>query len=570
MNTVRTATSSISVQAPASRGSRRVLVFVVLACAALLRVAMCGMYVFNDEDPIVRNVLTFFRDRTVVPTHFAYPTLFSYLAAVPTAIGAAVLRTMGLLPSTGDLGALLTIDSLYAVLPGRLTSCLFAMLTLVVVHAIGRRFYSPWIGLGAMCLLAFSALHIEYSAYALPDVTMTCFAACSLWFSWRALDGGKSSDFIWSSVFAGLTASTKYNGALVLVALVFAECDHLYREGRLRPRTLVLNPRWPTIGLAFGAAFLIGSPGWLLQPASFYTAITRESAHMQTGHFGFFGPRYVQQLVLLWQWEKSWAIVFIAGVLYAAYRRTPQDLLLLSVVVSGFAIIGAWQKQDLHYLLFLYPAVSVLAARFVVDVARACEVRSLRVAWVSAIVAISVWPLYSATARAAAEIGTDTRWMAAEWIQSRVEEGSTIVLEDEHSHLPRFFSADEKERLLGSDHRRFYEQHLARVRTYTLVPLVYDPAWVASVSGDYLVVGSDTFERYFTTALPPSDHPLYEPFVARRATYQAIFDGRGGWTFERSFVGRKGPRILVYRQASPTRSGRYAGQLRPSALGNAP
>ena len=46
MNTVRTATSSISVQAPASRGSRRVLVFVVLACAALLRVAMdhrsCG------------------------------------------------------------------------------------------------------------------------------------------------------------------------------------------------------------------------------------------------------------------------------------------------------------------------------------------------------------------------------------------------------------------------------------------------------------------------------------------------------------------------------------------------
>jgi hypothetical protein len=256
----------------------------------------------------------------------------------------------------------------------------------------------------------------------------------------------------------------------------------------------------------------------------------------------------VQQLVLLWQWEKSWTVLLVAGVLYAGYRRTAQDLLLLSAIVPAFAIIGGWQKQDLHYLLFLYPALTLLAARFVADILSASRVRGLKRAVVVLVVAISLWPLYSVTARAAAEIGTDTRWVAEQWIQSHLEQGSTIVLEEEHSHLPAFFTAEEKQRLLAGDHRRFYEQHLARLRTYALIRLVYDPVWVTIVKGDYLVVGSDTFERYFTTAVPPADSPLYEPFIARRATYQAIFEARGGWSLERSFAGPKGPRILVYRR----------------------
>jgi len=555
MSSLPATTSSLTPrQRASSRRHIRLVGLVVFTCAAVWRVAMCGMYVFNDEEPIVGNILTFFRDRTIVPTHFAYPTLFSYLAAVPTAIGAAVLRIAGLLPSMGDFGALLTIDSVYAVLPGRLTSCFFAMLTLVVVFDIGRSFYSERVGLLATCLLAFSALHLEYSAYALPDVTMTCFAACSLRYSMSALQTGRSRDFIWSSVFAGLTASTKYNGALIVLALVFVVCAQWYRQGRLRAQPLVVNPRWLTIGVAFGIAFLVGSPGWLLRPTLFYSAIARESVHMQSGHFGFFGLPYVQQLVLLWQWEKSWSILLVAGVLYAVYRRTPADLLLLSVIVPAFGIIGGWQKQDLHYLLFLYPALTLLAARFVGDILSTCRERRLQGAVVALVVAISVWPLYSATARAAAEIGTDTRWVAAEWIQSHVEQGSTIVLEEEHSHLPRFFTAEEKQRLLAGDHRRFYEQHLARLRTYDLIRLVYDPAWVATVKGEYLLVGSYTIERYFTTAVPPSDNPLYEPFVARRATYQVIFEGRGGWALERAFEGRKGPRILLYRRGSATTS----------------
>src|SRR6478752_2227058 len=113
--------------------ARRCLIGVLIGAAAL-RAAMLGMYVFNDEFPVVGNVLTFFRDRTIVPSHFAYPTLFSYLATLPTLAGACLEYALGVIPSVNDVGSPLELDWVIGVLPARLTSTVFALLTVLVVY----------------------------------------------------------------------------------------------------------------------------------------------------------------------------------------------------------------------------------------------------------------------------------------------------------------------------------------------------------------------------------------------------------------------------------------------------
>jgi dolichyl-phosphate-mannose-protein mannosyltransferase len=519
----------------------------VILSGAVLRLATCATYVFNDEYPIVGNVLTFFRDRTLVPSHFAYPTFFSYLIALPTVIGAAALNVSGILPSVGDIGALLNVDSVLAVLPARLTSCTFGILTLLVVFETGRRFYSERVALVAVVLLSFSSLHITYSAYALPDVTMTFFALCSLRFSIAALRTRQKRDVLLASAFAGLTAATKYNGALVLLPVIAVHLLHLSDDRRLTVRHVVFDVPWVSIGLVFVAAFLIGSPAWLLRPAAFHDAVAYEAVHMRTGHPGFFGVPYLQQIALLWQWERTFAALILSSLVYAAYKRTPQDLLLFALIVPAFAIIGSWGKQDLHYLLFLYPAFSLLVGRFVVDAVAACPAGRRRLALVCGIAATAVLPLYDSVGAAYKQLRVDSRWITAEWIQNNVAEGEAIVLEDEHSHLSRFFTVQEKQQLMAGDHQKFYQRHLGGTRAYRLIPLEYDPDWVSGIQATYLLVGSDTFQRYFSTPPPPAGSSLFQPFMDRRETYRTIFDGRSAWILSKIFDRGKGPRVLLYR-----------------------
>ena len=511
---------------------------------------MCGMYVFNDEFPILDNVLTFFDDRTIVPSHFAYPTLFSYLATLPTLAGAGILYIARILPSIGDVGSPLILDWVVGVLAARITSTVFGVLTLLVVFDAGRRFYSAQAGTLAAALVAFSSLHLTYSGYALPDVTMTFFAACSMRFALAALESGGRRDVLLGAAFGGLTASTKYNGALVMLAVAYAQLVRVSDAGRRPWRRRIFNTEWIAIGAIAAAAFLLGSPGWLITPAPFYLAIAHESAHMRTGHQGFFGVPYMQQIVLAWQWEKTFAILAAASLVHAAWKRTPREIALLSVVVPAFLIIGSWQKQDLHYLLFVYPIVALLSGALVVDAARGSNSRRGRVAVVCVAGAMAAWPVYQCLDTAYRETRVDSRWIAADWIQQNIPEGARLVVEDEHSHLPRLFTAAEKDRLLGGPHHAFFGPHLSATRTYELIPLIYKPGAIAEVTADYLLIGSFTFARFFDTPVPPADNPLYQDYVDRRDAYVQILERSkdNGWKLQQVFDTGKGPQLRLYRR----------------------
>ena len=116
----------------------------------------------------------------VLATLVGIALFFSYLIALPTALGALMLRAAGVTPGWMDVWALMELESLAPFLPGRLVSAAMGTATVAVVYRTGAAFVGRRAGLAAAALLAVSPLHVQWSALALPEAAMTFWAACAL------------------------------------------------------------------------------------------------------------------------------------------------------------------------------------------------------------------------------------------------------------------------------------------------------------------------------------------------------------------------------------------------------
>ena len=541
----------------------KALLFLVLAAATALRIASCAKYVYMDEVPILWNVFNFVKNRTLMPTHFSYPTLFSYLSTIPTGMGAAALYAQGTLPSPVQISSLARLDSVLPYLPARLTSTAFALATILVLFKIGEKFYDRRTGLIAAAFLALSKLHIHRSGYALPDTTMAFFATCSLLFSLSALKTNAVRDFVLAGCFAGLTAATKYNGALMIIPILSAHILHLYDEKRLLVPKAWLNRRIMYSGLAFICAFLVGCPGWLFIPRVFWERFLHEQALAATGHLGSFGIAYLQYLTLAWDWERTTAVLFALGLIHAVFRRTRQDAVLLPLVLLSFLYIGSWEKKHLRYLLFLYPALSLLSARLLSEVLARVNKRAVNFIAPLVIIAAFTWPMCSAVMYACQQIPEDNRWIAQRWIQDNIPAETTIVVD--WAYLPRLITEEEKRQMLTGEDKGFFETRLRNVNTYELIPLQYDPAWLGEVQADYLITSSGCFDRFFKSNPPPPDNPLFNEHSKREGTYSALLrqEEEIGWQLLRRFQTGKGHHVFIYKRLGEKKS----NNIRPASPG---
>jgi hypothetical protein len=59
--------------------------------------------------------------------------------------------------------------------------------------------------------------HIEYSALITPDVPMVFFVLCSVFFSLKFLDQGKTKDLVFALMYSGCSIAIKYNSALTIL-----------------------------------------------------------------------------------------------------------------------------------------------------------------------------------------------------------------------------------------------------------------------------------------------------------------------------------------------------------------
>jgi hypothetical protein len=167
---------------------------------------------------------------------------------------------------------------------GRVLSVGFGTATVFLVYRVGRRLISPDQGLLAAAFLAGAFLHVRDSALATPDSAMTFFVVLSLLGAAIVLQEGHAQGYLLAGVATGLATATKYNAALVFVALIIAHWRHAAQRDEPVWR-IVTAPRLLGALLVMASIFTAVNPYFLLDWPEALADIWRYSLVLQEGMY---------------------------------------------------------------------------------------------------------------------------------------------------------------------------------------------------------------------------------------------------------------------------------------------
>jgi len=392
---------------------------------------------------------------------------------------------------------------------------------------------------------------VRESHFATNDASVTFLVVLGLGLLLGVPAAGSSARSVAAGVVAGLAVATKYTGAVLAVPVCVA---HLWPEASRRRPDL----RRPAVaGLllalaAMAAAFLLGSPFTVLDPALFWQDVVKL---VNQGRHGYKGQildpdgGYVFFLKSLrWGMGPPLLALALAGLARAAVRPSRADAVLASFVL----VLYVHQARQLMYFArFLLPAVPLLlllAARLLEEiVARAVPGRRGRnVALAGLAVGLALPGAVSAVRFDYLMGRTDTRTLAARWIQANVPPGSSIVTEPYGPPLDRRAFAVQKTDTEGlAWHDQTVESYrLAGVTHLVTSSFVFDrryrdPAQAERLAAFYASL--DT-QAELLAEFRPHRTPDRPPFVFTQV-YGPVTD--------LSAFDRPGPLLRVYRIAAP-------------------
>lgn len=348
----------------------------VLALAAALRAVGAGsglpLPLLNpDEANIVPRAWDLVHGGGLDPGWYDYPSLI-FLVLAPTQIGFDE-------PSYGA---------------ARVAAVLVGVLGVAAAWWLGRAAYGAAAGLTGAVGVAVATTHVAYSRMAVTDVLLTLGVTVTL----ALLVRGRLE---WAGVAAGLAASAKYPGAVLLVPIVVAGFGAWRRLGA-------------SLGLA-ALAFLLTSTFVVVHAGAAWDDFRRVQELAQEGWLGFEDdpPTPLAFGLRLWETLGPLVLVAAAGMVVAARRRKRGDLVLVSFAAAYAVSLLPSQAHFDRYVLPLVPVLAVLAGR----------VRALvPLALVAAVV-----PLWWSVADARSLTGRDPRLDAAAWIERTIPRDELIA-----------------------------------------------------------------------------------------------------------------------------------------------
>lgn len=270
---------------------------------------------------------------------------------------------------------------------------------------LGRAAYGDAAGLVAGGACAVATVHVIYSHMAVTDVLLTSGVTLAL----ALLVTGRLE---WAGLAAGLAASAKYPGALLLVPLLLAG----WRQWR----------RLAVAGVFAVAAFALTSPFVLLNAGAAWDDITRVQRLARAGWLGFESdpPAPIAFLERLWESLGPFLLLALAGLAFALanivfQEHKPQarraDLVLGGFALAYFAHLLTLDAHFDRYVLPLLPVVGALAGR----------IRPLA----PAALALLLVPLAWSTGEIRELTRTDTRVVAHAWIERNIARDALIAAE---------------------------------------------------------------------------------------------------------------------------------------------
>ena len=407
-----------------------------------------------DEWPIVQTAIAMLQ-RSVLsewwtaPPPFVQLTFYAWVQWVGAVLTFLLNAQRDIFRSVAEID---TADYWRFLVVGRFISSLIGTATVWLVYLIGRKLTDTKTGILAALVLALVPLHMEYSRYIYPAVPATFLVLLSFWFSCWVMVRGVSRDYILAGLFGGLATATQLSNGIILLPLLAA---HLMgtKNDASRPKGVILA------GTAtFGAGFLLGCPYLFLNLPFFLRELSQQAMqwHLSQGY----NPDWIGHVV--WMANAKLGIVtslsFLVAILYAFYRRSKADIMLLSFVVPYSLLMGRSFDDSPPALLPILPFLCILVAQLVFHGPSGVKWKSFwfgrgyPVARIAAtILLVAALGYYAGVASLTVVGQAPTQRLAKDWIVANIPPINSVAGEKDAPELSEYRRLDSSW-VLGLDH----------------------------------------------------------------------------------------------------------------------
>ena len=416
---------------------RQPLLFLVLliALGAWLRLRGIGFglpAVYNPDEVSIMSRALAFASGDLNPHNFLYPTLYFYLLFAWMGAYFVAAWIVGAIPSVTAFQQSFFLDPTAVYLAGRALTVLFGVAAITGVWRIGSRIWSGSAGLAAACFLAVAPFAVRDAHYVKHDVPTTAALVAAFlaiaWLSESSPDNRSRHAWV-AGALAGIATSMHYYAVFIAVPLAIAVWL-AWPEESVAPRLR----RIATTGAIAALAFFLGSPFLLAEPL---TAIRDVRANRQIvidraveSASGWF-PSATEYGRMLAIDATGWPIALLAviGVIALARARSRLAWLFLSFPIAFLLFISNTVAAT-RYVNPVLPFIAIAAGIGVSAVGAAIADARTRAAAVTAVTIAAAWPALAVSLHTGTFFNQpDTRTLALEFLEARVPEGATVLLQ---------------------------------------------------------------------------------------------------------------------------------------------
>lgn len=380
----------------------------LVAMAAALRLSGIAFglpYVYTfDESTSIREALGLIHGATDALS-FANPTLYKYLL-------------VGLFDAIVGPDRLTEIDPTLLYLIARATSAVLGTATVVAVYWTARQLRDHQTGLMAAGLAAVTYLLVRESHFGVNDALAALCATVALAGCVRVACRGGRADYLAAGAALGLAFAAKYQAAVVLVPLVLA---HVQRGRLRRDLDLVLGLAVALVTAVIAFPPMITEARRVLGDIWVFLVLPSRLGYEGLDPDGAY-VYYFKTLGLGIGWPML--ALAVLGVGTALVRRDWPVLVVASLPVCLYLIMGASHMFFARFLLPGLPALIVLAAVVLADLARRAR---LAAALLATLVVATTLP--NSLRFDVLLTRPDTRTVARGWVQIHLPSAARVAVE---------------------------------------------------------------------------------------------------------------------------------------------
>ncbi len=266
---------------------------------------------------------------------------------------------------------------------GRVLSTLADVGSILMVFVLGRRMFSPGVGLLAAAFTSIAVIHVQNSHFYRPETFSVFFTLAAFWAMLRMVEKKRLRDSAFLGLMVGLALAPKVNVLPLVIPLALAYWFRLVDsvDGRWRQITpALLRPvlsHAAAAALIAAAVFFVTTPYALLDAKAFVGDVLTQAEMASNAGLWPFTVQYVGTPPFFYQLQQSsvwglglplgvvaWlAIPFTALMLFRIPEMRRHDLLLLVWVVPTFLLLESFEVRFQRYVFPLIPFLLLMASR---------------------------------------------------------------------------------------------------------------------------------------------------------------------------------------------------------------